>query len=640
MGLSDFSNRNHNGNNGNNNGVPGNPNDPNGGNGLPPGGFIGIAIGPGGIPQPTQGQNDDDVMNLFINYNERYKNEPKVLFRDEVIKQLISILIGKNKPNGLLIGPAGTGKTAIVETIAGMLANNDPMIPDQLAGYTIWELPLANVVAGASLVGQLEENVKMVVAKMEDPNEKAILFIDEIHQIVSGSQTYDKIAQILKPALARGNMHVIGATTTQEARNLADDPAFNRRFSRVIVDELTKPQTIEVLKYAKQGFINHYKNIIINDDLLKTIADTADTYRPVGSHRPDNALTLLDRTVGEAVINRKTQIINLQNKVDEDPSDTESANLLNAILAVPTIPITLKQIQKTAISLATGNSKRDAVDMDKISEKFSYIKGQDDIKDTIFNIIDRTQDPKFKVERPTTMLFVGPSGVGKTEVTKIIAQELTGGKPIILNMTEYSDPATMNRILGSPAGFVGSDSNTELPFDKLESNPYQVILLDEFEKAHESVQRLFYSVCDEGILTTARGKEINFKKAIIIATSNAGYQEVKYNMGFGQKEDLAKATFKELSKFFDPALLNRFKHKIQFNPINRETYGEILREIYTKETTRIMDEFTGTSYPSDIPDDDLERLIEESYNEAFGARPAQETIENYIYDLDSVKAVS
>lgn len=629
MGLTDFSNR--------NNDTGNDPNAGNGGNGgIPgiPGGFIGVAIGPGGIPQQTQ-QNDDDIMNLFINYNEKYKNEPKVLFRDKVIRQLLSILIGKDKPNGLLIGPAGTGKTAIVETIAGMLANNDPMIPDQLAGYTIWELPLANVVAGASLVGQLEENVKMVVAKMEDPKEKAILFIDEIHQIVSGSPTYDKIAQILKPALARGNMHVIGATTLQEARNLTNDPAFNRRFSRVIVDELTRNQTIEILKYVKPSFINHYKNVIINDDLLKNVADIADRHKPAGSHRPDNALTLLDRTIGEAVISRKQQIVNLQTKVDEDPNDTASANMLNAIMATPTIPITIKQIQKTAISLATGNSKRDVVDMNTLSTKFDYIKGQDNIKDDIFKTIKKTQNPWFKAERPMTMLFAGPSGVGKTEVTKIIAKELTGQPPIILNMTEYSDPATINRILGSPAGYVGSDSNAELPFDKLESNPYQVILLDEFEKAHIAVQRLFYTVFDEGTLTTARGKEINFCKSIIIATSNAGYQEMKFNMGFGKQAGLELATIKELSKFFDPALLNRFKKIIQFNPIGEEIYGEILQETYVRETTRIMDEFAGSSFPATIPDDDLKRLIKDTYHEAFGARPAKETIENYIYDLGS-----
>lgn len=624
MGLSDFTKNNNTPNNGN-------PNDPN--NPGFPNGFSGfqILLGPGGVPQ-VPNVNNDDIMNLFINYNEKFKSEPKVLFRDEIIEQLLSILIGKDKPNGLLIGPAGTGKTAIVETIASMLENNDPLIPDQLKGYTIWELPLANVVAGASLVGQLEENVKMVVSAMEDPKQKAILFIDEIHQVITGGGTYDKIAQILKPALARGNMHVIGATTLQEANNLANDPAFNRRFSRVIVDELSRPQTIEILKNVKPAFINHYKNIIINDDLLETVAVLADQYRPAGSHRPDNALTLLDRTIGEAVVNRKVQIFNLQAKVDEDPNDTTAATMLQAITSVPTIPITDNQIKKTAISLATGNSKRDTMDMDKVKESFSRIKGQDEACKEVIKMISRTESNLFPNSRPTTMLFIGPSGVGKTEISKIMATELTGQKPIILNMTEYSDPATINRIIGSPAGYVGSDSHAELPFDELESNPYAIILLDEFEKAHQSVQRLFYTVFDEGTLTDNHGKVIDFSKSIIIATTNAGYQELKTPMGFEQSKSSSKASIKELSKFFDPALVNRFTHKIYFNTISKETYKTILLETYIRESTRIMNDNVRIKLDATIPDDVLDELVEKSYHEAFGARPAFQTVKTYIED--------
>ncbi len=625
MGLTDFTNPprrddddpNVNGGNGNNGGIP-------------PFGGMGILIAqPNGGGKQKGAQ--QDVSELFINYNEKFKNHSKVLFRDEVIEQLLSILIGKDKPNGLLIGPAGTGKTAIVETIATMLANNDPLIPDQIKDYTIWELPLSNVVAGASLVGQLEDNVKMVVDKMSDPDEKAILFIDEIHQLINGNQTYDKIAQILKPALARGNLHVIGATTLQEANNLMSDPAFNRRFSRVIVDELSRTQTVEILKSAKQSFINHYISIAINDDLLETVSVLADQYRPAGSHRPDNALTLLDRTIGEAIINRKVQINNLQTKVNNDPNDVVSQNMLTMLQSAPTIPITENQVKKTAISLATGNSKRDAIDMNHVKMSFARIKGQDEATEECIKMMARSESNLFPKKSPTTMMFIGPSGVGKTEIAKIIAQEMTGHEPIILNMTEYSDPSTINRIIGAPAGYVGSDSHAELPFDGLEANPFAVILLDEFEKAHPAVQRLFYTVFDEGVLVDNHGKKIDFSKAIIIATTNAANQEAKNKLGFGTDDATHKASIKELSKFFDPALLNRFNHRVQFNKISKDVYKSIIEDIYARESTRIIAD-NKVSLPANIPDDELNEIVKTSYHEEFGARPAFQAVKKFIED--------
>lgn len=625
MGLTDFTNPprkdnddpNVNGGNGNNGGIP-------------PFGGMGILIAqPNGGGKQKGAQ--QDVSELFINYNEKFKNHSKVLFRDEVIEQLLSILIGKDKPNGLLIGPAGTGKTAIVETIATMLANNDPLIPDQIKDYTIWELPLSNVVAGASLVGQLEDNVKMVVDKMSDPDEKAILFIDEIHQLINGNQTYDKIAQILKPALARGNLHVIGATTLQEANNLMSDPAFNRRFSRVIVDELSRTQTVEILKSAKQSFISHYISIAINDDLLETVSVLADQYRPAGSHRPDNALTLLDRTIGEAIIHRKVQINNLQTKVNNDPNDIVSQNMLTMLQSAPTIPITENQVKKTAISLATGNSKRDAIDMNHVKMSFARIKGQDEATEECLKMMARSESNLFPKKSPTTMMFIGPSGVGKTEIAKIIAQEMTGHEPIILNMTEYSDPSTINRIIGAPAGYVGSDSHAELPFDGLEANPFAVILLDEFEKAHPAVQRLFYTVFDEGVLVDNHGKKIDFSKAIIIATTNAANQEAKNKLGFGTDDATHKASIKELSKFFDPALLNRFNHRVQFNKISKDVYKSIIEDIYARESARIIAD-NKVSLPANIPDDELDEIVKTSYHEEFGARPAFQAVKKFIED--------
>lgn len=612
MGLNNFTNP---------NSTTTNNNNPNGG--IPLGLFAGNAM-----------QQPKDVSDFFIDYNARYINKERVLFRDSVIQQLLSIVIGKDKPNALLVGPAGTGKTAIVETIANMLATNDSLIPSQLQGFTIYELPLANIVAGASLVGQLEENIQMIIKQMEDPTNQAILFIDEIHQLVNASQTYDKIAQILKPALARGNLRVIGATTTQEATNLMKDPAFNRRFSRVLVDELTPTQTTEILKKAKPSFIKHYQNVMIDDGLLDLITNLADQYRPAGSHRPDNALTLFDRTFGEAVVNRNIEIKRLEQLVFENPNDTVSQALLQALQSNPVIPITDNQIKKTAIGLATGNQKKDSVDFDHIKDHFAYIKGQDEAVRQSIRMIQRTEFNLFPKVKPTTMLFIGPSGVGKTEIAKLIANELTGHKPIMLNMTEYSSSATINRIIGSPAGYIGSESKAEKPFDSLESNPFAVIILDEFEKAHPAVQRLFFSAFDEGTLTDNMGKIIDFSKAIIIATTNAGHQVAKRPMGFAtNSENSVKASIKDLSDSLDVALLNRFKYLINFHSISEEVYTEILIDTYHKEVTRILKDNPRFNLPANIPDDKLTELVKNSYVEEFGARPVFETISKYIENL-------
>ena len=246
---------------GNNNGSS-NPGGTNIG-GIPAGAMSGL---PGG---------DVDATELLTNYNT--KQTDPALFRDGVINQMLGVLVGKNKPNPLMIGPAGVGKTKIVEEIARRLQAKDPGIPDALQGKVIYELPLSNIIAGSSFVGQVEEKIQAVIAFCEDPKNNVILFIDEIHQLTGNSHTYGQVAQILKPALARGDISCIGATTTQEARSLMKDPALNRRFSRIIVDEFTKDQTVELLKQSKAGFILHHKGkVVLTDDIMPTVVNLAD----------------------------------------------------------------------------------------------------------------------------------------------------------------------------------------------------------------------------------------------------------------------------------------------------------------------------------------------------------------------------
>lgn len=577
-----------------------------------------------GIQNPFAPQSAHDATEYLINYNNKFNQTGKAMFRDAVVSQTMAVMLGKNKPNALLVGQAGVGKTKIVEDIAYRLVSQDPSVPDKLLGSVIYELPLSNIVAGSGIVGELEEKAKSVIDFISDPDNHAILFIDEIHQLLSGNPTYDKIAQILKPALARGEMKVIGATTLQEATNLTTDPAFNRRFSRVIVDELTNEQTVEILAKSTGSYIQHYNNkVAIDNTILPMVVEIANQYGAAGNHRPDTAITLLDRACGDAIIARKAQEIAAAN----DPV------VLQAIKATPFVAITAKQLKRTAIALMTGHAKKDALDKNEMMKKLEVIKGQDDIIKQVVDRIAKDDKALYPRTKPLTFLFAGTSGVGKTEVTKIIAKELTGVKPITLNMPEFHSSASINRIIGAPAGYVGSDSHAELPFDVLESNPYQVILLDEFEKADRSVQTLFMGAFDEGYIKTSNGKLVDFSKAIIIATTNASHTTGKStHIGFNAVDDDASArrqAITDLSGWFPPELLNRFNMVLTFHNISKAEYRNILADTYKRDIARIKTNHR-IALPDELDDATLDSMTEETYIPEFGARPAKRAIRDYI----------
>ena len=607
-----------------------NPNsgkDQNGGNNTPiPTNPAGAGAG-GPYPWSQEPTGEFDPNDYMINYNERFKNEAPIMFRDSVILQTLSCLIGKFKPNALLIGAAGTGKTKIVEDIARRIAVGDTLIPDQLQGYTIWELPLSNIVAGSGIVGDVEQKTKNILAYAEDPKNKVILFIDEIHMLIGESPTYDKIAQIMKPALARGALKAIGATTLQESQSLMDDPAFNRRFTRLIVDELSKEQTAAIIKQMQIPMFEHYdKKIAITDKVIDEIVATADEYKTVGSHRPDNAITLLDRSMADAYIRRKS----LEAQAANDPS------IAAALQAMPVTPLSKAQMVETARKLITGNNEKTEIDYALLRQHLSVIKGQDEVLDYLIDALERA-DLKVSLKdshKPFTLLFAGNSGVGKTEVAKIIAREITNTKPIILNMTEYHSSASINRIIGSPAGYIGSDSKGELPFDILESNPYQVILLDEFEKSDASVQKLFMSAFEEGEIKTARGKIIDFSRSIIIATTNAGHTSASNSMGFVQSDKSSLgSTVTTLSHYFPPELLNRFTKILNFNPITKDLFREIVKDTYHRQVAYIKDQRSAYVFLADDLDDaTVETITNDNYVKEFGARPVNGAVQKYIED--------
>lgn len=599
MGVSNFTNSNNTGSNGGGNSGSG-------GGGSVLGGY------------PFGAQTAFDPNDMMVNLNKK-KHTP-TLFRDSVISQLMSVLIGESKPNALLVGPAGTGKTKIAEELAHRIETLNPSVPSMLQGYTVWALQLSDIVAGSGIVGELEEKVNQILDYLSNPKNKAIVFIDELHVLFSG-ETYKKIAQILKPAMSRGRLKVIGATTTQEAKSIETDPAFNRRFTKVLVDELSKEQTLEILKSYRATLVKHYNTTFnFDDDLGKIIINIADEFCNVGSHRPDNALTLLDRSIAQAII-QKQEMLN-----DPDP------NVQNMAKAMPGVMLSEASIQRTAFKITTGNNEPKIFDKNELINDFAVIKGQDEIVDKLINIIEKYDMRLRPRKTPLTLLFAGASGVGKTEITKILSRSYVGEKPIILNMAEYHSNASINRIIGAPAGYVGYDDNNELPFDILDTNPYQVILLDEFEKCNKAVQRLFMSVFDEGFLKTNTGKIIDFSKAIVIATTNAGCTVKGGSLGF-MNDSKKEKTVEDLSDYFDVELINRFNYRLTFNDITKDIFTEIMREFYEKDVAEIKSRKARIQIPDTIDDADLEELVENTFNPKLGARPIRTAMTEYIDGL-------
>lgn len=560
-------------------------------------------------------EDDDKIGSLLQDMG--VEQHSKTLFRDEVIREICSILISENKPNALLIGPAGSGKTNIIEELAGRLKRKNKTIPRKLWGYKVYSLSLSDIVSGSGLVGDLERKVRSLVDYLESDEHKAILFLDEVH-ILFGGEAYKKVAQMLKPALSRGKFMVIGATTTQEVKRIDDDPAFNRRFTRVLVDELTKEQTEKVLRSAVKGMEKHYGvKIRFDAAIARLLVRTADEFCSVGSHRPDNALTLMDRAIA-------SKVIDIQSK-------SSAGNITD------TITLDDRLVEETAFRLTSGNSSIKEFSEKSFRSALGCIHGQDDIIDDITKVIKLYDMHLRPHNRPLTFLFAGPSGVGKSEVSKLIAREYIGEKPIILNMAEYNSPSAINRIIGAPSGYAGSDSNRELPFDALDTNPYQVILLDEFEKCDRSVQRLFMSAFDEGVMVTNLGKEIDFSKTIIIATTNACCTEKTGSIGFGNADESKSLSISDLAEYFDTELINRFSHIYTFHSITKPVYARIIRECMKKEVNSLnLDRLANDvakRIKSMINDETVSLLCDRSYNVKLGARPAMTAIHEFIDDM-------
>lgn len=577
------------------------------------------------------GDDDDDngVSDMLINYNVKFADATPAQFRDEVIDQTLSVLISRTKPNPLLIGAAGVGKTAIVEEIARRIGSGCNSIPEKLRDSVIYELPVSAITADTGLAGSMEKRMQDIIAFATKPENHAIIFMDEIHQLLDQrSSMVSKAAQMLKPAMARGDIRIIGATTLQESKAISKDPAFSRRMTTIGVDELTVEQTREILHQAARAEIKHFNNAIaIPDETLDACIAHADAYLATANNRPDNAITLLSRAAADLYLLSA-------------PIRQAGANIA--------VPMSAQHVANVARALASGHAQPAHFDEAELRHQLERVRGQEHVTEEIPNILKRRALRLTKRQRPLVMMFAGPSGVGKTEIANIIARHITNADPIRINGGEYSSGFTSSALLGSPKGYVGSEDNDEMPFDKLRTNPEQVILIDEVDKMHKDVWQLFLSAFDAGTLKMADHTEIDFSQAIVILTTNAGKKlftstpmgfaihNESENLNSDKAHDRALLTgaLTQPKGPFTTEFIGRMQFIAGFNPITKPTYAKIVAEAYERFRADIIELHPHYEYILDKALDDatIDDIVTRTYHVDHGARPARQAVTTYIED--------
>ncbi|MGD7052493.1 ATP-dependent Clp protease ATP-binding subunit [Sutcliffiella horikoshii] len=580
-----------------------------------------------------------------------------VIGRDKEIKRVIEILNRRNKNNPVLIGEPGVGKTAIVEGLALKIVEGD--VPSKLKNKEIYLLDVASLVANTGIRGQFEERLKQVIAELQK-RKNVILFVDELHLIVGAGSAEGSMdaGNILKPALARGELQLVGATTLKEYRQIEKDAALERRFQPVTVKE---PSTDEALKIIKgiQSKYEEYHQVSYSEDAIKACVELSHRYIQ-DRFLPDKAIDLLDEAGSrknltlntidlEQIDARLTQIeeekkaalskedyetaAKLRDEEEELEEKRNSNDQTDAVRGQVTLEdIQLIMEEMSGIPVGKLQADEQAKLKNLATNLNQKVIGQEEAVNKIAKAIRRSRAGLKRKERPIgAFLFVGPTGVGKTELTKSLAEELFGTKDayIRFDMSEYMEKHAVSKLIGSPPGYVGHEEAGQLT-EKVRRNPYSIILLDEMEKAHPDVLHLFLQVMEDGRLTDSQGRTVSFKDTVIIMTSNAGVMDKKISVGF-EKQNLPQtgSVIESLSNYFKPEFLNRFDSIIEFSQLQKDHLLAIV-DIMIGELSVMLSQERDCELT--ISEAAKEKLIELGYNPAFGARPLRRIIQEHIED--------
>jgi len=608
----------------------------------------------------TQGQEEEGLLDqLGKNVTNDARNEliDPVIGRAVEIKRVIETLNRRNKNNPVLIGEPGVGKTAIAEGLAVKIIAGD--VPAKLMNKEVYLLDVASLVANTGIRGQFEERMKQLIEEVENRDD-VILFIDEIHLLVgagAADSSQMDAGNILKPALARGDLQLIGATTLKEYRHIEKDAALERRLQPVIVKEPAPGEALLILNGIKDRY-EDYHEVNYPEEAIEACVNLSNRYIQ-DRFLPDKAIDLMDEVgsrlnLANTVIDRESiekriedivkekeqaaeledyetaahlryQEINLKKQLDKVDKDQKKA--VSTDISVADIELIVEEKTGIPVTKLQADEQKQMKDLAENIQK--KVVGQDQAVDRIAKAVRRSRAGLKSKERPIgSFLFVGPTGVGKTEITKVLAEELFGSREslIRLDMSEYMERHAVSKIIGSPPGYVGHEDAGQLT-EQVRHNPYSIILLDEIEKAHPDVQNTFLQIMEDGHLTDSHGRQVSFKEAVIIMTSNAGTGDKQVNVGFQSKHE-AVSTLENLSDYFKPEFLNRFDTIITFNELEEDSLLQIVDLMLADlEETIEENEINIT-----ITDEAKQQLVKLGYDRRFGARPLRRVIQDKIED--------
>lgn len=607
-------------------------------------------------PPPSQEKGLLEEFGINVTEIARRGDIDPVIGRDDEIIRVIEILNRRTKNNPVLIGEPGVGKTAVVEGLAQKIVDGD--VPHKLQGKQVIRLDVVSLVQGTGIRGQFEERMQKLMEEIRK-REDIILFIDEIHEIVGAGSASDgnmDAGNILKPALARGELQLVGATTLNEYRIIEKDAALERRMQPVKVDEPTVDETITILKGIQKKY-EDYHHVQYTDAAIEAAATLSNRYIQ-DRFLPDKAIDLLDEAgskmnltlnfVDPKVIDQRLiEAENLKSQATREEDFEKAAYFRDQIAKYKEMqkkkitdqdtPIisekTIEHIieQKTNIPVGDLKEKEQSQLIHLAEDLKSHVIGQDDAVDKIAKAIRRNRVGLGTPNRPIgSFLFVGPTGVGKTELSKQLAIELFGSADSMIrfDMSEYMEKHSVAKLVGAPPGYVGYDEAGQLT-EKVRHNPYSLILLDEVEKAHPDVMHMFLQVLDDGRLTDGQGRTVSFKDAIIIMTSNAGTGKNEASVGFGAtREGRTNSVLGELGNFFSPEFMNRFDGIIEFKALSKDNLLQIVELMLADVNKRL----SSNNIRLDVTDKVKEKLVDLGYDPKMGARPLRRTIQDYIED--------